>query len=354
MPTISLCMIVKNEEEVLEQCLNSVKEVCDEIIIVDTGSTDKTKEIASTFTNRIIDYKWIDDFSAARNYAFSNATMDFILWLDADDSIQKDDLEKLKALKNDLNSTIDAVSMIYHYGFDEKGNPNFIFRRNRLVKRSNQFRWHGPVHEYLEVRGNIIHSDIAVSHNRDMKQNIPSRRNITIYENRLKKGEVFAPRDLYYYANELKDHQKYRKGIRYYDKFLATKNAWVEDEIMACFSKAECYQALGEKDNEMNSLLQSLKYDWPRPEFCCKMGNSFMEKREFETAAKWYHAALENKKTDTGGFQNLDYSTWYPHLQLCICYWELGDLEKSCEHNEKAGEYRPDDPSVLSNRTLFK
>lgn len=351
--TISLCMIVKNEEEVLEQCLSSVKEACDEIIIVDTGSTDKTKEIASKFTDRIIDFKWVDDFSAARNFAFSHATMDFILWLDADDTLKKEDLDKLKALKSNLDPAIDAVSMFYHYGFDEKGNPNFIFRRNRLVKRLNQFEWHGPIHEYLEVSGNIVQSDIAVTHNRDMKQNIPSHRNITIYENRLKKGEVFTPRDLYYYSNELRDHQKYRKAIRYYDKFLGTKKGWVEDEIKACYSKAECYQALGEKDNELNSLLQSLKFDWPRPEFCCKMGDFFMEKREFETAAKWFHSALENQKTDTGGFQNPDYTTWYPHLQLCVCYWEIRDLEKSCEHNEKAGEFRPDHPSVLSNRTLF-
>ena len=271
MQTISLCMIVKNEEEVLEKCLSSVKEACDEIIIVDTGSTDRTKEIASRFTNRIINFKWIDDFSAARNFAFSHATMDYILWLDADDSLEKEEFDKLLALKQELDTTIDAVSMVYHYGFDESGNPNFSFRRNRLVKRSNQFKWYGPVHEYLEVRGNIVHSDIAITHNRDMKHNIPSHRNITIYENRLKKGEVFTPRDLYYYANELRDHQNYRKAISYYDKFLATEKGWVEDEISACLNKAECYQKLGEKDNEMNSLLQSIKYDSLDQNFVVKL-----------------------------------------------------------------------------------
>ncbi|WP_066051349.1 glycosyltransferase [Robertmurraya korlensis] len=353
MSTISLCLIVKNEEEVLDQCLSSVKDVCDEIVIVDTGSTDKTKEIAAKFTDRIIDFKWIDDFSAARNFAFSHATMDYIMWLDADDSLDEKNLMKLKDLKNKLDLSVDAVSMIYHYAFDESGNPNFSFRRNRLVKRSNYFKWHGPVHEYLDVTGKIIQSEIAVMHNRAMKQHLPSKRNITIYDNRLKKGEVFTPRDLYYYANELRDHQKYRKAIRYYDKFLATKKGWVEDEIRACINRADCYQSLGENENEMASLLQSLKYDSPRAEFCCKMGDYFMEKREYETATFWYDCAINNKKTDTGGFQNPDYWTWYPHLQLCVCYWELKDLEKSYEHNEKAGEYRPDHPSVLSNRTLF-
>ena len=67
MATVSLCMIVKNEEKVLGRCLDSAKEIADEIIIVDTGSTDRTKEIAAEYTEKIYDFKWNDDFSAARN-----------------------------------------------------------------------------------------------------------------------------------------------------------------------------------------------------------------------------------------------------------------------------------------------
>ena len=65
MPTLSLCMIVKNEERFLEQCLNSVKGLVDEIIVVDTGSTDNTKQIAQKFTDKIFNFEWCDDFSAA-------------------------------------------------------------------------------------------------------------------------------------------------------------------------------------------------------------------------------------------------------------------------------------------------
>ena len=71
MVTISLCMIVRNEEDVLERYLKSIADVVDEIIIVDTGSVDKTKEIAKKFTDHIYDFPWVDDFSAARNFAFS-------------------------------------------------------------------------------------------------------------------------------------------------------------------------------------------------------------------------------------------------------------------------------------------
>ena len=73
MATVSLCMIVRNEEDVLGRCLESVKDIVDEIIIVDTGSTDRTKEIAGRFTNTVYDFPWIDDFSAARNFSFSKA-----------------------------------------------------------------------------------------------------------------------------------------------------------------------------------------------------------------------------------------------------------------------------------------
>ena len=76
MATVSLCMIVRNEEDVLGRCLESVKDIVDEIIIVDTGSTDRTKEIAGRFTNTVYDFPWIDDFSAARNFSFSKATID--------------------------------------------------------------------------------------------------------------------------------------------------------------------------------------------------------------------------------------------------------------------------------------
>lgn len=99
MATVSLCMIVKNEEKVLGRCLDSAKEIADEIIIVDTGSTDRTKEIAAEYTEKIYDFEWNDDFSAARNESFRKATMDYCMWLDADDVIPEREQQKIKKLK---------------------------------------------------------------------------------------------------------------------------------------------------------------------------------------------------------------------------------------------------------------
>lgn len=356
MVSISLCMIVKNEEEVLEQCLESVSHLCDEIIIVDTGSTDGTEKIARKFTDEIYKFKWIDDFAAARNYAFSLANMDYILWLDADDVFLEEDQRKLRDLKENLSLSIDGVSMNYILTFDEYQNPSFYFRRNRLVKRSNNFKWIGPVHEYLEVGGNILTADIAVVHRKDDKKESkpPSDRNLRIYQKRMKSGEVFSPRDLFYYANELKDHQQYKKSIIYYKKFLATKKGWIEDRIRSCLYMAESYAILDRQDEKVDVLLKTLTFDRPRSEACCRLGDHFKDAEEFQTAIFWYHTAIQNKLENPHGFHNEAYSTWYPHLSLCACYWQLGNVDKSMEHHEVVREMRPNDPRVLFNQRFFE
>ncbi len=97
-------MITKNEQKNLSNCLNSAKDIADEIIIVDTGSTDKTKEIAKEFNAKVFDFKWADDFSAARNESLRHATKDWILVLDADEVLKKEDLAKINdAVENAQN-----------------------------------------------------------------------------------------------------------------------------------------------------------------------------------------------------------------------------------------------------------
>ena len=113
MITISACMIVKNEEKVLARCLDSLKGIWDELIIVDTGSTDGTNEIAACYTDKIYDFKWIDDFSAARNFAIEKASCDYIYVPDADEILDDDNREKFMTLKENLLPEIEIVEMRY-------------------------------------------------------------------------------------------------------------------------------------------------------------------------------------------------------------------------------------------------
>ena len=314
MISISLCMIVKNEEEVIGRCLESVKDLVDEINIVDTGSTDKTKEIVSNFTDRIFDFDWIHNFAAARNFSFQQATKDYILWIDADDVFLKIDQEKFKRLKESLSPDIDAVSMIYNLGFDDDGSVTALLRRNRLAKRSKNFQWIGDVHEYLAVHGNIFQSDIAVSH---LPLSHDSNRNIEIYRKMLDEGKDFSPRDLYYYANELADHGEHLQAIKKYDEFLDTKKGWIEDNIRACFRIADCYLQLNQKDEAITATLRTFSYDLPRPEACCRIGFYFMEQNKNNEAIYWYKNALLHSTNDSSqSLQNPSFSTWLPHLQL--------------------------------------
>ena len=99
MITVSLCMIVKNEEDILARCLDSLKGLMDEIIIVDTGSTDRTKEIAANYTDKIYDFSWCDDFAAARNFSFSKATKEYIYAPDADEVLDEINRRRFMMLK---------------------------------------------------------------------------------------------------------------------------------------------------------------------------------------------------------------------------------------------------------------
>ena len=148
MISVSLCMIVKNEEDVLERCLKSVAGLVDEIIIVDTGSTDRTREIATHFTNQIFDFPWQDDFSAARNEAFSHASMDYCMWLDADDVFWEEDQKAFLNLKETLDPTVSVVMAPYHTGFDERGRVTFSYYRDVLGRsrpRGCHAGWECPV-----------------------------------------------------------------------------------------------------------------------------------------------------------------------------------------------------------------
>src|SRR4030066_1633675 len=97
-PTISVCMIVKNEEKFLAQCLKSVKDATDEIIIVDTGSADKTVEIAQSFGAKVYHHPWRNSFSEARNHSISYAVCDWILQIDADESLEQADIPLFHSL----------------------------------------------------------------------------------------------------------------------------------------------------------------------------------------------------------------------------------------------------------------
>lgn len=147
--TISLCMIVKNEEKVLGRCLKAARSFADEIILVDTGSQDRTREIGNEYGARVYEYEWKDDFAAARNEAFSKAVMDYCMWLDADDVVTEENQEKILNLKKELEPDTDMVMMRYSVSEDSQGNSLFSYYRERLVRNGKGFLWEGRFIRFL-------------------------------------------------------------------------------------------------------------------------------------------------------------------------------------------------------------
>ena len=349
---ISLCMIVRDEEQSIGRCLNSFKDIVDEIIIVDTGSQDRTKEIARKFTDKIYKFQWIDDFSAARNFAFSKASKDYILWVDADDVILDTEKKKIIELKKNLTLDIDAVSMNYVLQRDENNNKIFSMKRNRLVKRENNYIWIGRVHEYLDVTGNIKSAEIDIDHKKEKEY---TSRNLKIYKKMIEDGVELNDREKYYYANELYDNGRYDDAISIYNKFLDDNEGWVEDKKNACKKLADCYRAKNNQEEEFNSLLKSFIYDVPSPDCCCRIGDKFISEENYNVAIYWFNTAIMNKPTNENmAFINHDCYTWIPYLQLAYCYALIGNYELANICNEEAARYKPDHPSIIYNRDYLK
>lgn len=352
MISISLCMIVKNEEQHLSNCLNSVKDLVDEIIIVDTGSQDQTKEIAAGFSAKIYDFPWINDFSAARNFSFSKATKDYILWLDADDIIKPEDQEAFKKAKEKMDGTEDAIYMKYNTSFDSDGKPTFSYYRERLVKRTNQYQWSEPVHECLHVAGrNIKHWDIAVSHHKLVKSY--SSRNLDIYEMQIKNNKPLSPRGQYYYARELKYHNRNEESIKYFEEFLDTKGGWKEDCINACLDLSYLYAKIGDNIKAKQILYKSFEYDIPRGEICCRLGELFRKENAIKAAIFWYVTASHLEIPKSLGFIQSDYYGIIPCIWLTALYDQAGDREKALLYHNKAKAMKPNHPSVIHNEEYF-
>lgn len=201
MITISVCMIVKNEEKHLARCLDSLQGLWDELIIVDTGSTDSTKEIAARYTDRIYDHPWRDDFAHARNYAFSLAGCDHIYAPDADEVLDAENRRKFARLKQALLPEVEIVQMIYVNRHAHKTTENFEKDyRPKLFKRLRTFQWIDPVHETIRLQPIIYDSDIEILH---MPSESHAGRDLRIFRSVIRKGHPLSARLHNMYAREL-------------------------------------------------------------------------------------------------------------------------------------------------------
>lgn len=352
MVTVSVCMIVRDEEETLAACLDSVRDIADEIVIVDTGSLDRTKALAEAYTDKIYDFQWVDDFSAARNFSFSRAEMEYCMWLDADDRIQEPDRRRLLEWKEQADGTADVVMLKYVSGFDEQGRETYSYYRERLLKRERGFLWAGRVHEVIQVSGRVEYLDICVEHHSRKKEY--GDRNLRIYEKQLAEQAGLGTRDSFYYARELYYHGRYEAAIEHFLDFIRRRDAFAENKVEACRLAAYCCYMLEYEEEALRFLLRGLSCRVPGAELCCDIGKHYMDRQEWEQAVFWFEAALRVRlKEETGGFVQRECYGYIPCIQLSICYERLGDREKAIGYHRMAGEFKPYGEEYIRNGVYF-
>jgi glycosyltransferase involved in cell wall biosynthesis len=363
MNKLSVCLIVKNEEEVMERCLSAILPIADEIIVVDTGSTDNTVAICNKFPVKMYAFEWCDDFSAARNYAFEQATEAYILWIDADDILKPEEAAKLKLLKENLYA--DVYYLKYDYSQDEKGNSQCMLDRERIIKNNQNFLWKYPIHEVIDCNHALSkeYTDIVITHKRTHTGYAADRnRNLNILEKAIQLPQYAADaRMQYYLGKEYQDSGQFEKAIRAFKTALEINTGWIEDNISAHIKIAQSYVALNSDGENMihkksmaaHHAKQAIKSDnrWAEPYFI--LGQIAFDDKLFEEAIFWFEKCLM-PLPDIMSPVNKQFYTIFPLTHLMFCHDALKDHQKASLYNERALEIKPDDKGLLYNRTYFR
>ena len=222
MITLSLAMIVKNEGATIERALSCAKLFADEMIVVDTGSTDDTVAKAEAMGAKVRHFSWIDDFATARNYSFSQCAMDWIIWLDGDDVISPENQNRILGLKQSvLNDDLQAIYLRYVY-------PPFQQWRERMARRDlfaeNKLRWKNPVHEFIDgidSRKVKYFDTISILHDTPPDRHaLKKDRNISLLRKHYASGAT-DDRSLYIYAVECLHSLLKDEGEQILDRFFS-------------------------------------------------------------------------------------------------------------------------------------
>lgn len=294
MVTISVCMIVKNEEKVLRRCLDSLKGLYDELIIVDTGSTDSTKKIAREYTNKVFDFAWTGDFSAARNYSMSHATCDYIYIADADEIIDEENRTKFLILKKALISDVEIVEMKYINQLEHGTVYNYDSElRPKLYKRLRQFTYIEPVHEIVRLDPVVYESDIEIIHK---PENLHSHRDIAIFEKVINEKGELSGRLTRMYARELMvsgTEQNFHDAVPFFENVIESNYGDSDVARLAYIILAAEAATTGNSTRIMKYSQKDISLG-ASSEICSILGAYYETKGDLSESYLWYYNAAYN------------------------------------------------------------
>lgn len=262
---ISLCMIVKNEEKNLPQCLDTVIDIVDEIILVDTGSEDNTVKIAEERRAKVFHHKWQDDFSLARNMSLKHATKDWIIVLDADERLFDDSKRYIKELI--YQDEIGGINVkLYSNKIGNGPSRGISTWYCRIFRNLDGVGFIRAVHEQIlpslkKLNLKIIDSPIVIHHlgYQDVS-NSKCLRNIRILKKEL---EIYPddPFTLFNLGIEYQNIKCYSEALEFYFRAISLGSGILEDEILsfAEFKCAECYLCIQKYEESEIYLRKSIR-----------------------------------------------------------------------------------------------
>ncbi|MDI6793453.1 MAG: glycosyltransferase [bacterium] len=284
-PTISLCMIVRDEESQLPRCLASIKDLVNEIIVVDTGSKDKTMEIARAFGARVYEHPWQNDFSAARNISLSYAQSDWVLILDADEELEKEDISKIRPILMAHKCEGLTFAVYSQLPGSARSKHNSI----RLFKTHKGFHYQGIVHNQLIIKGLVLATDIRVHHygyNLDKKQMKKKfERSSCLLKEQLRQhqDDLYARFQLArLYRGHNYPEECIREGLIVLESPGAKEEGAKATALMTMCDLAASYSKLGDYQRGEEYCLQALSQKEDYLEALFTLGNIYLNRKEYQ------------------------------------------------------------------------
>jgi len=307
---ITLCLIVKDEEKNLSVCLKSFESFVDKIVIVDTGSCDKTKEIALSYGADVYDFDWIDDFAAARNFALSKVESEWVMMVDADDMIEYDVLNKLKDFMGNEEKTSNIFGVFLPYEISAPPSGRLVRAyKPYLWRNSFGFRYRLAIHEYLDVDKkllkNFIRLDLPIKHRKVVDYQIESfSRNIRILKKAVKKDPL-ERRYYYFLGHDNHFSGNYKEAVFWYLKYIELDDVNRDELSRVYFYTGFCYRKLGDEDKAIFFYKKAIDVNSGFIEPYLQLANMYEERGVFEDAVLFYVDALKcNKIPETHIFVN--------------------------------------------------
>lgn len=224
---LSVCIIMKNEEKVIDRCLRSLSGIADEIIVVDTGSTDNSKTLALEYADKVYDFEWVDDFSKARNYAASKANGEWILVVDADEYIDRDSFIEFKKKLIDSPPPYNIIALQIVSFLGESGQTTSMNYHSRLYRNDINIYFDRKIHEMLvhKDKSKARHGSLGfqIFHSGYMSENIKEKNKTDRNLNLLLSLKDKTAIDYYFIGNEYKSLDNYKKAVSYYQKSYSFK-----------------------------------------------------------------------------------------------------------------------------------